>query len=207
MPLQYLIDPPDDGEQPDNGWPLIVFLHGTVERGTNLKLVRKRGPLAYRDDGGTFQSYVAAPQCPPTTYWNHLNDDLQAWLDLILATHAIDPNRIILTGFSLGGFGICDWAYRNRNRFAALVPVAGVVVPDAKHNPCALASIPMWIIAGRRDAVVPASGAEAFITLMKKCGAEPRYTLYDTNHVETAKRAYRNTELYDWMLSQSRSNS
>jgi predicted peptidase len=82
--------------------------------------------------------------------------------------------------------------------------VAGVGAPDGKHNPCSLASIPIWIIAGRKDKVVPASGADAFIAAMKTCGAEPRYTLYDTNHVETAKQAYRNPELYNWILSQNR---
>ena len=121
-------------------------------------------------------------------------------------TRPIDPNRIALTGFSLGGSGILDWAYQSPDRFAALVPVAGVDVPDGKRNPCVLASIPMWIFAGRKDKVVSASGAEAFIALMKSCGTEPRYTLYDTNHVETAKRAYRNPELYNWILSQSRGN-
>jgi len=200
--LPYIIEPPHETERPEAGWPLIIFLHGTTERGSNLEKLTRRGPLAYRAEGGRFSCYVAAPQCPSTTTWQHLHAELQQWLDALLMAHPIDPNRITLTGFSLGGFGTLDWAYRSPERFAALVPVAGVEVPDSKRNPCALASIPMWIFAGRKDKVVPASNAEAFITSMKSCGTEPRYTLYDTNHVETAKRAYRNPELYKWMLSQ-----
>ena len=208
MPIQYIIEPPNnETDPPEAGWPLIIFLHGTTERGSNLKKLTRRGPLAYRADGGRISSYVAAPQCPETTTWNHLNDELQQWLDGLLMTYPIDPHRIILTGFSLGGSGILDWAYRSPDRFAALVPVAGVEVPDGKRNPCVLASIPMWIIAGRKDTVVSANGAEALIALIKSCGTEPRYTLYDTNHVETAKRAYRNLELYHWMLSQRRSKT
>ena len=202
MPIQSIIEPPYEADPPEAGWPLIIFLHGTTERGSNLKKLTRRGPLAYRADGGRFSCYVAAPQCPATTTWNHLNAELQQWLDALLRTLPIDPNRIALTGFSLGGSGAFDWAYRNPERFAALVPVAGVPLPDGKRDPCVFASIPMWIFAGRKDKVVSASGAEAFIALIKSCGAEPRYTLYDTNHVETAKRAYRNPELYDWMLSQ-----
>ena len=206
MPIQYIIEPPHEADPPEAGCPLIIFLHGTTERGSNLEKLTRRGPLAYRAEGGKFRCYVAAPQCPATTTWDHLHAELQQWLDALLITHPIDPHRITLTGFSLGGFGILDWAYRNPDRFAALVPVAGVEVPDGKRNLCVLASIPMWIIAGRKDTVVPANGAEAFIAFMKSCGTEPHYTLYNTNHVETAKHAYRNPELYSWMLSQSRGN-
>ncbi len=201
MLIPYIIEPPDDADTPHAGWPLIIYLHGTTERGSNLEKLTRRGPLAYRAEGGRFRCYVAAPLCPATTIWHRLHDELQQWLDELLMTYSIDPNRITLTGFSLGGSAALDWAYRSPDRFAALVPVAGVDVPDDRRNPCVLASIPMWIIAGRKDKVVPASGAEAFMALMKLCGTEPRYTLYDTNHVETAKRAYRNPQLYDWMLS------
>src|SRR5687767_1525831 len=207
MPIQHIIEPPNEADAPGADLPLIIFLHGTTERGSNLEKLSRRGPLAHRADGGRFRCYVAAPQCPATTTWTHLIDELDRWLDALLETCPIDPNRITLTGFSLGGSGVLDWAYRSPERFAALVPVAGVDVPNGQHDPCVLASIPMWIIAGRRDKVVSASGAEAFMALMKSCGTEPRYTLYDTNHVETAKRAYRNPELYNWMLSQSRGKS
>lgn len=206
MQIQYIIEPPNEADPLRAPWPLIIFLHGTTERGSNLEKLTRRGPLAHRAEGGRFRCYVAAPQCPATTTWHDLHDELQGWLDALLTAHPIDPKRIILTGFSLGGSAVLDWAYRTPGRFAALVPVAGVDIPDGRRNPCILASIPMWIIAGRRDKVVSASGAEAFIALMKACGASPRYTLHDTNHVETDKRAYRDRQLYNWMLNQSREN-
>jgi predicted peptidase len=183
-------------------------LHGMGERGSDLNYVKIWGPLAYRAAGGTLSAYAAAPQCPKRSYWNHLLPDLNAWLDSILPEHPIDRDRVILTGFSMGGFGTCEWAYRNPDRFAAIVPVAGAVVPEGKKNPCALSTLPMWIIAGARDRAVPISGIDAFVNLIRSCGAEPDYTRYDdADHVETAKRAYFDTTIYDWMLSQSRSKS
>src|SRR2546430_13046120 len=108
MALESLVYPPSGSDQPEKGWPLIVFLHGMGERGTDLNLLRKWGPLAYRDAGGKLDAYVAAPQCPDTLYWNHLINDLNQWLDALLAANPIDPDRVILTGFSMGGFGTCE---------------------------------------------------------------------------------------------------
>ena len=51
MPIQYLIEPPNEADRPEAGWSLIIFLHGTNERGSNLKKLTRRGPLAYRADG------------------------------------------------------------------------------------------------------------------------------------------------------------
>lgn len=79
MPIQYIIEPPHEADPTEAGWPLIIFLHGTTERGSNLKKLTRRGPLAYRAEGGRFRCYVAAPQCPATTTWNHLNAELRQW--------------------------------------------------------------------------------------------------------------------------------
>jgi CRP-like cAMP-binding protein len=54
MPIQYIIEPPHEGDPPEAGWPLIIFLHGTTERGSNLKKLTRRGPLAYRAEGDFF---------------------------------------------------------------------------------------------------------------------------------------------------------
>lgn len=204
--LQSVIEPPKTSDQPQNGWPLIIFLHGIGERGTDLQKLKKFGVLSYLDAGGELGAYAAAPQCPDTLYWNHVISELNHWLDGVLAEHPIDPDRVILTGYSIGGFGVCEWAYHNPERFAAIVPVAGTVVPSGKQNPCALSHLPMWVLAGVQDVLIPVEGIEAFIHLMKSCDGEPKYTRYpDADHAMTALLAYSDTSLYDWMLSQSRS--
>jgi predicted peptidase len=178
------------------------------ERGTGLTLVKKWGVTEYREAGGKLSAYAVAPQCPEKFYWNHLIDDLNSLLDGVLASHPIDEDRVILTGFSMGGFGTCEWAYRSPDRFAALVPVAGTVVPSGKQQPCALSTIPMWVIHSQMDKSVPVDASDAFVNLMTSCGGQPKYSRYEEeDHVMTAMRAYHDQEVYDWMLSQRRSNS
>ncbi len=206
--LPYQVVPPAGGE-PHQAAPLIAFLHGSGERGTDPALLALWGPLRYLADGGALPAFVAAPQCPLELRWGQLLPELDAWLDDLLARHPIDPNRVLLSGFSMGGFGAWQWALRRLDRFAALLPVAGngfrfreYTIPE---NLCALRTLPIWLVHGARDEVVPVSGADEFHQALLRCGASFGYTRYpDAGHTRTAELAFGDMAHYDWLLQQKR---
>jgi predicted peptidase len=86
--------------------PLIVFLHGSGERGDNVDLVRVHGPWYYAEHYSDFPFMILAPQCQEGETWEPVKLDLL--LDEIIACHPVDTNRIYLTGLSRGGFGTWD---------------------------------------------------------------------------------------------------
>jgi len=117
--LLYL--PKGYGEEKDQKWPLILFLHGAGERGSNLELVKKHGPPRLIEQGREFPFIIASPQCPSGSWWTEKLDSLLALLDDIQSKYAVDPNRVYLTGLSMGGFGSWSLGCRHPERFAAIV--------------------------------------------------------------------------------------
>jgi predicted peptidase len=206
--LKYALYGPDDLSTQDR-WPLIIFLHGSGERGDDLELAKKHGLPQYIDAGHEILGFVVVPQCPLDYQWHELVDSLEALLDKLLADYPIDQERVYLTGFSMGGLGGWQWAINRPERFAALVPVGGsglhfkdfVLTGDI----CALRGLPVWIIHSYEDAAVPIKGADEAVAALAICEGNYRYTRYpDADHVETCRRAYYDPALYEWMLNQKR---
>ncbi len=204
--LLYL--PADYGRDAQRRWPLIVFLHGSDERGDDdpQRLTRSGLPqiLQSRSD---LPVVVVSPQLPPGEGWNEAGAALDALIDWIETQYAIDPQRIYLTGFSLGGFGTWALGLNSPERFAALVPVAGgwefgsEAVPP---NICDLASKPIWVFHGAEDETVKPAQSEVLVTALRACGSDVRFTLLPgAAHAASGVLPYRDSELYDWLLQQA----
>ena len=115
----------DYGRDAQRQWPLIVFLHGSGERGTDPRRLTSIGLPQYLQDRLDVPFVVVSPQLPPGDEWNDKGEMINALVDAIETQYAIDPQRVYLTGFSLGGFGTWALGLNSPDRFAALVPVAG----------------------------------------------------------------------------------
>jgi predicted peptidase len=210
--LQYLLYPPS-GTASGERAPLFIFLHGSGERGSDLALVKKWGLPKYLDQGNRLPAYVVAPQCPSEELrWNDVLDDLEQLLEELLRAHPIDEDRVLLTGFSMGGFGTWQWALRSPEHFAALMPVGGSGFKYGSYfagdDLCPLKTMPIWMFHGALDEVVPVSGADEFAGLLLQCGANIGYTRYPhARHVLTSDFAYGDKTHYDWLLQQKRQKS
>jgi predicted peptidase len=200
--LRYLLFLPRDyGTEPDEKWPLILFLHGMGERGHNLKLVKKHGVAKIVERRPDFPLIVLSPQCPDeTTWWDH-HLTLKALLDETVASYAVDTARIYLTGLSMGGYGTWSLATRYPGLFAAIAPICGGGLPDLAS---ALKDIPVWAFHGAEDDVVKLEVGQRIVDALRACGGNVRFTVYPGVGHDSWTQTYDNPELYQWFLQHTR---
>jgi predicted peptidase len=185
-------------------WPLILYLHGSGEKGNDVQaLTAQPLPETLAVQPG-FPFIVASPQLGPEhETWAAMIEPLEKLLDELQRTLRVDRQRVYLTGLSLGGAGAWELALHDPGRFAAVVPIAGFYRGDP-NDICALKDIPTWVFHGAQDTIVPPSASQGMVEALKACGGDPRFTLYpDADHIGSWREAYAQPELYTWMLSHS----
>ena len=109
-------------------YPLLIFLHGSGEAGADLEKVKAHGPPSFVDARADFPFIVASPQSTSSSQFDPV--ELNLMLDELLAKLPVDPDRVYLTGLSLGGIWSYGWASLNPQRFAAIAPVCGRWEPE-----------------------------------------------------------------------------
>jgi predicted peptidase len=186
--------------------PLLVFLHGSGERGVDLDLVRMQGLPRLLDAGLEVPFPVASPQCPAGSEWTQRLELLDAFVEALLHEHRVDPNRVYLSGMSLGGAGTWHLAVERPERFAAIAPVCGYHTwPEGDASPvCAIRHVPVWAFHGEEDEVVPADASRELVDTLEACGGDVRLTLYPGVGHNSWDRAYGDPRLYAWLLAQRR---
>ena len=205
--LDYLLYlPPDYEKSADKKWPLIVFLHGSGERGSDVNDVKKHGPpkiVEKKDSPLAGRFIVVSPQCPAGQWWKV--EELNLLLDDIMAKYHVDSDRVYLTGLSMGGFGTWAWAEHDAKRFAAIAPMCGGGdVMFARR----LNKMPVWVFHGEKDPTVPIERSREMVDALKKAGDEQvKFTAYPDAGHDCWTRSYDNPELYDWFLKHRRSTS
>ena len=194
-PLPHLLYNPDAIENV----PLVLFLHGSGERGNDLERVATVGlPHLLANLPPAF---VAAPQCPESARWTDHLEGLEALLDDLLARYPVDPKRAYLTGLSLGGEGAWFWAARNPERFAGVVPICGRTDPEHAER---LKSVPIWAFHGAEDGVVPPGESEKMVEALRAAGGHVKLTVLGGVGHDSWTPAYRDPELYRWLFAQRR---
>ncbi len=204
--LNYLLFlPASYGRESNERWPLLVFLHGSREVGSDLNRLRQAILPQLVESNPDFPLIVVSPQAPGQQYgWYPSLDAIRALLDQLQHELAIDPDRIYLTGLSMGGYGAWALAVRDPERFAAIVPVVGGYFYGPRQL-CALSHKPIWVFAARRDRNVPLRESERVVRALRACGGQPRYTVFeDADHDQGWRLAYTSTDLFDWLLQQKR---
>ena len=195
--------PPGAAEASGDGerWPLLVFLHGSGERGSDIDRVKAHGPPKIADrQGGGFPFILVSPLLPADEDWDIAK--LDAIVDRTTASLPVDPRRVYLTGLSRGGHAAWRWAAAEPTRFTAIATVAGRGDPATA---CVLKDTPIWAFHGDRDDVVPPEGSFAMARAIRACGGRKGLlTIYPDLGHNAWDPAYDDPALYLWLLSHRR---
>lgn len=213
----YLVAlPAGYADEPARRWPVVMFLHGAGEWGTRLDRVKTQGLPAWIDAGHEVPAIVVAPQSPAGQMWHPLFVD--AVLNDVAVHWRTDPQRITLTGLSMGGMGTVSTALAYPRRFAALAPVAGGLPNDIvawqRAQPFSdlaewlppltqLRGLPWWVAHGTADPVVPFAMAERLAKGLDHVGATARlHWMKGVGHDAWTPTYADNPAFYDWLLAQ-----
>jgi predicted peptidase len=214
---------------PKKKLPVMLFLHGNGVNGTdNERHIRGINEIVYKYPQ-FFNFIIVFPQARPNTFWvGNMTDQALKALDQTVQEFNGDSNRLYLSGFSMGGYGTWSTAAVYPNKFAALIPIAGGIVPPfqipaflKKSFPSAIAEIidapdpynalakrigktSVWMTHGSADESVPVSESRKISQALKQNGNKNVfYTEYEnTNHNDVIFKAFSEPKFYQWLANQ-----
>jgi predicted peptidase len=203
--------------------PLVLLLHGSSERGNDNSAQLSNGVaelLGSETATARFACFYVVPQCPEKLHWvkadlhsGHYvlppepSEPLSAAVELlesILNSHPIDPQRVYIIGFSMGGFGVWDLLSRWPDRFAAAVPICG----GADENAVVAArAVPVWAFHGADDPLVPVEYSRRAVAALRAAGGIPRYNEYPNVGHDAWTKAFAEPALLSWLFSHRRTTA
>jgi predicted peptidase len=214
--LLYRFAAPEKTEE-GKQYPLVLFLHGAGERGTDNKAQLKHGVndiLKGAADSGE-PVFLIAPQCPPERWWSEPTPDriglkdaggknplLDAVLALVEETakkHPIDRKRIYITGISMGGFGTWDMLARSPQTWAVALPICG---GGDKETVAGFKHIPIRIYHGAADEVVPPEASDRMAMALGNIGGKATIRLYPGVGHDSWTQTYKDPEVIKWLFAQ-----
>lgn len=206
LPYLLYLPPTYNQDNKDEQWPLLLFLHGMGERGNDLKLVGRHGLPWLISEGQDFSCIIVSPQCPLDKHWRDADmvELLSVLLDEIEHNYNVDPDRVLVTGLSMGGFGTWALIQSHPQRFAAAVPICGGGDPARAE---VIRHLPIWVFHGAKDDVVPIQYSQRMVDALKANGSDVRFTIYPDVRHNSWDLAYATPELFPWLLAQRRQPS
>jgi len=212
---------------PSKKYPLVVFLHGSGEKGNDNEKQLTWGADIFLDslNRSRYPAIILFPQCPVNESWantirTEIKDSLGGFrldtlarpkkttqlllnfIDTLAASGGIDKNRIYIGGLSMGGFGTFEILWRRPDLFAAAIVICGGGTPEkvSRYAP----KLPIWVFHGDADAIVPVSNSRIMVTALKSAKMTVTYTEYPGVNHDSWKNTFAEPKLMDWIFSQKK---
>jgi len=210
-------------------YPLVLFLHGSGERGRDNSHQLIHGGTLFSDSANrkNFPAIVIFPQCTPEDYWArviHLQDLTDSTpyineylmdvppgkslnlvmelLDTMATTKSVNNKKIYVMGVSMGAMGTYEILWRKPHFFAAAVPICG----GGNVNSVKLYAkkFPIWVFHGDSDRVVPVTDSRKMVAALKQAGAKVKYTEYPGVNHNSWDDAFADKKLLPWLFARKR---
>lgn len=202
--LPFIVTTPSDYSE-NESLPLIVFLHGAGERGTDLERITVHGiPKLFtkNPDHSGLRVITLSPQCPLQDVWSNHTHTLHALIEQIAREYHADPNRISITGLSMGGFGTWEMICRYPEVFAAAAPICG---GGMAWRASAIGDLPIRAFHGDNDDVVSIDYSIRMVSAVNQNGGHANLTILPGVGHDSWTYAYEKTDLISWLATQTRS--
>ncbi len=207
-------------------YPLVLFLHGSGERGNNNEAQLVHGSGLFLDETvmEKYPSIVVFPQCAANSSWAKIDvkgdipnrrefiyyEDAEPTKDMLLLegllkelkkTYKLDKSKIYVGGLSMGGMGTFELVRRNPKMFAAAFPICGGANPKIASK---LKRLDWWVFHGEADTVVPEKYSAGMVQAMKSLEVDVKYSVYPGVGHNSWDNAFAEPELLSWLFSKSK---
>lgn len=183
----------------NRAWPLVVFLHGSGERGSEIDRVLAHGFPKHAARGADYPFILASPQLEEGRRWEAVR--LHGLMRALQDGLRVDADRVCASGLSLGGHGVWDWATAFPEDLAAIAPVCGFGEPD---DVCRMQRVPVRAYHGDADTVVPLAGQKECVDALRACGGEVDFIVFPGVGHDAWNPAYDDPALVPWLMQQKR---
>lgn len=179
--------------------PLLIYLHGAGERGLKYDHLYRHGVARMISEGKEIPAVVLIPQCPEEFVWDNVVEKVKEIIDQTAKEYAIKPDRICITGSSMGGFGTWMMGLTYKNFFSGLAPIAGGGMAWRTAN---LKNTPVYAIHGSEDEPVKPIYSQMMCERVNEEGGNAKLLMLEGfGHNDGIYHAYYNTDVIDWLLN------
>jgi len=209
-------------------YPLVLFLHGSGERGHDNEAQLIHGGKLFADSANRqrFPAFYLLPQCAANDFWARMNRDpnkkdtlgsftflsnepmgkslelVSQLLDSMAGSGQVDTKRIYVGGLSMGGMGTFEILWRKPHFFAAAFPICGG--GDPQQVKLYAKKFPIWVFHGSADLSVPVSNSRLMVNTLEAAGARVKYSEYPGVGHNSWDNAFAEPDLLPWLFKQKR---
>lgn len=200
--FDYWLSLPDGFDRSER-LPLIVFLHGAGEVGPDTQKVRIHGvpKIIEREPWSNMRVITLSPQCQEGRIWNTQIYSLKQLIDDVAREYNADPDRISITGLSMGGYGTWMAAQTFPDFFSAAAPICGGGIIWLAY---VLKNTTIRAFHGGQDSTVPVHNSIEMVDAVNAAGGHAELVIFHELSHNSWERAYEHTDLIEWLAAQKR---